>query len=355
MHDLIVVGAGPAGSQVAKEFADRGLDVTVIEQSEEIGRPLACSGHVSPDIWDFVPEENRERLEQNSITGARFHADKDSTYSFYRDETVSYVIDRVELDRVKAEQAMESGASYRLGETVMDVTERERYVKVDTDKSSYRAKMVAGCDGAFSTVRSQTGIEEPDHYYQGILCFSEEDDSGDFVDVYLEVPSFFGWRIPRGDSVEYGAAVPTGEEPSKWLEKITDRNEIDCTDHCAGAIPVGPPDRVTTDRVFLVGDSAGQTKPFTGGGIIYGMRAAEKAGETIDVFDPDSLEIYEKAWRDELGADIWLGKLIEKGYSLPRPLQKAGMWIFRGEVGVHMDRPTTLFSPEQLKSLWKRQ
>ena len=352
MEDLIIVGAGPVGSHLAQKMQEKGLEALVIERSEEIGLPLACSGHVSPDIWNFVPEGSRERLYQNEIEGADFHTDSGRKYSFYKDETVSYVIDRVELDKVKAEQAQEAGARYNMGETVREVKEKEDSVIVETDKDSYEALMVAGCDGASSTVRTESGLPEPDHFYQGILCFSDEEDSSDFVDVFLDVPDFFGWRIPRGDSVEYGAAVPRGENPQKWLDNVTERfiEEEERKNICAGAIPVGPPKKVTSERIFLVGDAAGQTKPFTGGGILYGMRAADKAVETVSVKDPSTLQDYEESWRGELLNDIRIGSLIESSYSWPDPVQRLGLKFFEGEIGVHMDRPTSLFSFSQLKS-----
>jgi len=356
MKDLIVVGAGPAGSHTAEKFASKGKDVLVLERSEEVGKPLACSGHVSPDIWSFVPEEKREELEQNRIQGARFHPDRDSTYRFYKQETVSYAIDRVKLDKVKAEAAEKAGAEISLGETVEEVKQKEAFVEVVTDKDSYRAKIVAGCDGAQSKVREEVKLPEPDHFYQGVLCFSDEEDGQDFVDVFLDVPEFFGWRIPRGDSVEYGAAVPRGEEPMKWLDRVTEGyiEKDERENICAGAIPIEPPEKTVSERVFLVGDAAGQTKPFTGGGILYGMRAADIAGEVIDLEDPVTLEDYEKEWRDELGKDIQMGKLIEKSYSFPNSVQKLGMWFFEGEIGVHMDRPTSLFSFEQVKKVFSR-
>lgn len=355
MKDLIVVGAGPVGSHLAQKMADKGLEVLVIERSDEIGRPLACSGHVSPDIWDFVPESSKERLYQNEIRGAGFHTASGREYSFYKEETVSYVIDRVELDKLKAEEAEKAGAEYRLGEAVEEVNEKEDSVKIVTESSEYTASMVAGCDGASSTVRGEVDLPEPDHFYQGILCFSDESDSSDFVDVFLEVPKFFGWKIPRGDSVEYGAAVPAGENPKKWLDHVTEDfiDEEDQENICAGAIPVGPPETVTSKRVFLVGDAAAQTKPFTGGGILYGMRAAEEAAETMDIEKPDTLNDYEAEWRSELLTEIKTGKLFENAYSWPEPIQRLGLSFFEGEIGVHMDRPSTLLSFKQFKSLFR--
>ena len=355
MEDLIIVGAGPVGSHLAEKMAEKGLEVLVIERSDEVGKPLACSGHVSPDIWDFVPESSRERLYQNEIEGANFHTGSGREYSFYKDETVSYVIDRVELDKLKAEEAQKAGAEYRLKETVLDLEEKDNHVDVKTDKGDYKALMVAGCDGASSTVRGKVGLPEPDRFYQGILCFSDEDDFSEFVDVFLEVPEFFGWRIPRGDSVEYGAAVPPGENPQKWLDNVTEKfiGEKERRNVCAGAIPIGPPEKVASERIFLVGDAAAQTKPFTGGGILYGMRAAEKAAETISVEEPKSLEEYERAWRSELLTDIRAGKLFESAYSWPEPVQRLGLRFFEGEIGVHMDRPSTLLSFDELRSLFR--
>lgn len=352
MKDIIIVGAGPVGSQLAKNFSEKGLDVLVIERSDEVGRPLACSGHVSPDIKSFLSDDEFEEIFQNEISGARFHSGG-KNYRFYRDETVSYVIDRVGLDKIKAKQAKEAGAEIKLGEAVEKVEEKEEKVVIETDKRNYEASIVAGCDGASSTVRSETDLPEPDHFYQGILCFTDEKDSSDEVDVLLDIPEFFGWRIPRGDSVEYGVGVPKGENPMQWMEKVTEKFDVekkDRRDVCAGAIPIGPAEKVSTDRVFLVGDAAGQTKPFTGGGILYGMRSADVAVEKIDPEDPD-MEAYEKAWREELGTDILLGKFIEKMYSMPGPLQRLGMKFFEGEIGVHMDRPSSLLSRKQLKAM----
>ena len=108
---------------------------------------------------------------------------------------------------------------------------------------------------------------------------------------------------------------------------------------------------MTSDRVFLVGDAAAQTKPFTGGGILYGMRCSDIASECIDVDDPSSLQMYEEEWRSELSDEIMLGRLIEKFYSLPSMVQKPALKLFQGRIGVHMDMPSTLFSLGQVKAM----
>ncbi|XVH30462.1 geranylgeranyl reductase family protein [Haloferacaceae archaeon DSL9] len=360
MYDFIVVGVGPAGARFARRAAESGYDVLALEKGE-VGTPLACSGHVSTDIWNYVPEDAKDRLFQNRVYGANFHTGGPETdpHRFYKTEEISNVIDRVELDRTLADCARDAGADVREGHTVTGVDEQTDRVVVtasvagEAGTETFEAKMVAGCDGPISRVRRAVDLPEPDEKLHGVLAFSEEVDHGDHVDVHLTVPRFFAWRIPRGDAgVEYGLAAPPGAEVNEMFDALTAAYDIETNHFCSGAIPIGPPERVTTDRVFLVGDAAAQTKPFTGGGILYGMTAADCAARHVQPDRPASLDIYETAWRDALETEIKLGALVRRAYSLPEAVQALGLRTFSGEIGVHMDRPTSFFSKEHLRRLF---
>ncbi|PSP86329.1 electron transfer flavoprotein [Halobacteriales archaeon QS_1_68_17] len=360
MRDFIVVGAGPAGSRVARRAAGAGHDVLAFEQGT-VGEPLACSGHVSTDLWEFTPPGARKRLLQNRIRGARFHVGGPGTdgHPFYKREVVSNVIDRVGLDRELAAAARDAGADLREHHTVVDVAEDDGGVTVTArgpdGTDTYRARMVAGCDGPRSRVRSELGLPEPGELLHGVLGFDDDPDAADFVDVHLTVPRFFAWRIPRGDAgVEYGLATPPGDDVRAQFEQFTDDYGVETDRRCSGLIPIGPPARVTGDRGFLLGDAAAQTKPFTGGGILYGMTAADCAARTIDPADPATLADYERAWRDELRTEIRLGRAVRVCYSLPEPVQRAGLAALSGEIGVHMDRPTTVFSADHIRAMLSR-
>ena len=357
MYDFVVVGVGPAGARFARRAAAVGYDVLALEKGE-VGTPLACSGHLSTDIWEFVPDEAEERLFQNRVYGADFHVGGPGSgaYRFYKNEEVSNVVDRVELDRTLAAAARDAGADVREGHTVTGIDEREDRVVVTAsvggDVERFEAKMVAGCDGPVSRVRRTLDLPEPGEKLHGVLAFSNETDFGDYVDVHLTVPRFFAWRIPRGDDgVEYGLAAPPGAAVTDMFDALTETYDVETERFCSGAIPVGPPERVTSRRAFLIGDAAAQTKPFTGGGIVYGMTAADCAARTIDPDYPPSLSRYERAWRDELETEIRLGALVRRAYSLPESVQRTGLGAFAGEIGVHMDRPSSVFSADQLRAM----
>lgn len=356
MHEFAVVGAGPAGSRFARQAAARGADVVVFEQGR-VGEPLACSGHVSVDIWPYVPDDARPRLTQNEITGARFHTrgPGSDAYRFYKDRPVSNVIDRVGLDRTLAGAAREAGADVRERHTVLAVTEHRDHVALEVrgpdGVETHRARMVAGCDGPTSRVREAVGLPEPEEFVHGVLGFDGSPDDGTLVDVHLTPPTFFAWRIPRGAAgVEYGLAAPPGESVARF-DAFLDGYGVETDRRFSGLIPIGPPETVSARRTVLIGDAAGQTKPFTGGGIRYGLRAADHAARTLDPQDPTTTEAYERAWREDLSTEIRLGKLLRACYSLPEPIQRLGLSAFEGKIGVHMDRPSTLLSSDQLRAL----
>ena len=364
MYDFVVVGVGPAGARVARQSAEAGYDVLALEKGQ-IGEPLACSGHVSTDIWSFTGASARDELLQNEVYGARFHVRGPHDYEtrsgvdshpFYKESVVSNVIDRVGLDRHLADLAREAGADVRERHTVTDVRERHDRVVVTANgpdgTETFETKLVAGCDGPRSRVRETLSIPEPDELLHGVLAFSDEVDDGDFVDVHLTAPTFFAWRIPRGEAgVEYGLAAPPGEQVGAHFDDLIDGYDVEVSHRCSGVIPIGPPERVTSRRGFLVGDAAAQTKPFTGGGILYGMTCADHAIAQIDPDRPATLEAYERAWREDLERDIRLGHWLRRAYSLPEPVKRVGLAATSGEIGVHMDRPTSALSLEQVRAM----
>jgi len=266
--DICVVGAGPVGLVLAERLARAGVRVTVLEQRKKIYRKV-CSGLVSANT---VRKYNLKTVAENVVHGARLHAGN-ITISIER-KKVAYVFDRYVLDKYLCERAESSGAEICFGKRFSGANGRD-------------ADVFVGADGFASTVRSEIGLPMPRYVMGAIGVVKGKFDN--YVDVYLDhnlAPGFFAWVIPRSDNVaEIGIGID-----SKYSSEVLSRLRTFAM-RCgfksfsvlgARPIPVDfPMGRVVYGRTALVGDAAVQTKATTGGGITYGLLAADALGGSI--------------------------------------------------------------------------
>jgi len=337
MYDLIVSGAGPVGSFLAWGFSRNGYKVLVLEEHKEIGEPLACSGLISKRLWNFIPFN--KKIIEKKIDGARVHVGE-KTHVFKSDQAM--VINRTALDRYIANLAKKAGAKYFLGSRVINFFEGNDvsvYVKTNGKIKNIKTKLLAGCDGPLSTVRKNIGLKNP-KYLHGIFTYVKG--KGDsFVDLYFkEFPGFFAWRIPRGAHIEYGIASAT--RAKIHFNKFLKKHNVKPGKIFSGLIPYGLLPRVSSQRVFLCGDAASQVKPYSGGGVVYGLTAADIASKTIDPNNPNTKK-YEKEWRKKLGKEIKTGLWIKRFYSLPSPFLNMALNKISKKRNLNMDKPSSIF------------
>ncbi len=256
---VAIIGCGAVGAYLAWRLSEK-HKVTIFEQKSRLGK-TACSGLISSRIWDFIPENNS--LVQNKITSATIHfKNKDSKIIF---EPPLLALDRPALDRYLAELALKKGAKLVLE-------------KIQSFPKGY--DRIIGCDGALSAVREQLKLPKPD-FRLGIKCQLETEDSSSEVEIW-PVKKGFAWRIPRGRTVEYGLLAPISRAKEEFLHFCIKQNIKPTKTHSA-IVPSGlivPAD----DKITLCGDSIGLTKPWSGGGVIWGLTAAEILMRTFPDF-----------------------------------------------------------------------
>jgi flavin-dependent dehydrogenase len=160
----------------------------------------------------------------------------------------------------------------------------------------------------------------------------------DFVHVFVGrklAPEWFGWIIPTGEGrvrVGIGCNVGNGARPVDLYRRLASEHEglfrnIQPCRFYGGTIPLQFAPKSYADNVLLVGDAAGQVKPFSGGGIYTGLVAARHAAKTIrhaferDDLSAKSLAPYEKRWKREIGREL----------DRSRHLRNAGLALRDGE------------------------
>lgn len=327
MYDVIVVGAGPVGCRVASLLADS-CEVLLIEEHKQIGLPAKCAGLVSWRIKKLVSLP--EGLILNEITTAKFLSPS-GKYFKLSSKRPMYAIDRVGLDKLLFRQALDAGISIKT-EWFMKFELRHDFLEVYTNKQKYKAKLLIGADGALSRVAEVAGLRQPANSFYGLQATCLGSFEKNTVELWFGsriAPSFFGWVVPLNEQIAR-VGLATNENPkhhfAKFLKLRVGRVVEPDT---AGMIRVGLMKRTVSDRLMLVGDAACQVKPFSGGGIVYGLTCAELSALAARLALKE--EEYSKVFLKREYEDRWkteVGKAIKRGLSYRRILYAfSDTWI----------------------------
>lgn len=326
-YDVVVVGAGPAGSMAAKYAAKAGVRVLMIEEHETIGLPVQCAGLISTRAFEGC---ELETLNKHAIRGAHIHAPSGRVLRVDGKRTMAYVVDRSELDRAMALEALKSGVA-SLVKTRFSGLRREGTKLLVTAIShgepiEIQTSVLIGADGLQSTVGRLAGLDR----VQSVLTCAQAEVytdivNPDFVELYVGqdvAPSFFAWAIPtQWGTVRIGlcSSERSMELLNSLIGRISPRSAASLVRFSAGAIPIGPPACTVTDGILIVGDAAGQVKPTSGGGIYPGTLCAKiagtVAGQAVTQGDTSksALKEYDRQWRSEVGRELVTGLRIRDG------------------------------------------
>lgn len=327
--DVAVVGAGPAGSRTAQLLAAAGMDVAVLEEHREVGRPVACAGLLSNRVFQCLGEEIAVL---NRANGARIHAPSGHVMKIDAGQPKAVMVDRAAFDQALAKKAVDGGAIIRMEQRVMDVSAKASgcvlqvrdLALAGTTREEIRSRVVVGADGPSSIVRRSVGIQRPRRKLTGfqIAFASSQPIDTDLVDLYAGhdvAPGFFAWVVPHGphSGLVGLAQEPGGMSPKDRLELLmkspTFRDsfpDVRPVAAFAGTIPIDPLHRPVTDGAVLVGDAAAQAKAVSGGGVFPALVAAKHASDAIvaalENGEPTtrSLSAYPKAFDKEVGAEL---------------------------------------------------
>ena len=249
---IAIIGGGITGLYLSWKLSKTGFKVTVFEKKKEIGKE-ACSGLFSKRILEFIPES--KRIVQNEIKFVLIHFPKKTiTINFSKS---FLVINHSLLDKLVADLAKKEGVEIILNHPVDSIPQF-------FDK-------VIGCDGPRSVIRKKLNLPEL-NYRLGILGFISEENSSDFVETW-PVKNGFIWKIPRGQKTEYGI-ISDPKKAKTLFQDFLKKHNLKIEDQKTGLIPFGfsiP----SNSSVTLCGDASGLTKPWSGGGVIWGLNAAD--------------------------------------------------------------------------------
>lgn len=280
---IAIIGCGITGAYLAWKLSEKGHEVTIFEKRNTIGK-IICSGLISERLWEFVPL--KESLIENKIDYAIVHFHKKASTLKFKQQM--HVMSHVDLDKYVAGLAQKAGTKILYNQNI--------------EKLPEGFDRIIGTDGALSITRKLLGLKDP-YFRQGLQFFVDEKNSNNFVDTW-PVKCGFIWKIPRGKIVEYGIMADP-KTAKKQLDEFCKQQNLEVKNLQAWLIPLGLITSNNSKVALCGGDACGNTKPWSGGGVIWSLAAANILLKHFPDF-----EKYNSEMDSFFGSTIWKTKLI---------------------------------------------
>jgi electron-transferring-flavoprotein dehydrogenase len=307
--DVVVVGAGTAGTYAAATVAAAGYDVTVLDRkSESAAGHIACGDALkgAADFPEAIPKSSFESAITNTVVDhGRFEIPQENTALDIPVPGELAVIDRLAFGKSLIDSMERAGATIEYDTVVQDVQqENGRVTGVDAardgEPTTYEAPIVIDAAGALSLLQDRADFGEATfdqnvNYRQFTSAYRE------IVEVEEPVPwedalvfkptdraEGYLWYFPRTPTeINVGLGFQMTAEPMELVralrEDLQSRPEFEgatVTDKLGAAIPTRRPyDSAVAPGYMAVGDAAGHVNPTTGGGIAGAAYAGAYAGE----------------------------------------------------------------------------
>jgi geranylgeranyl reductase family protein len=329
-YDVLIIGAGPAGSHAACKLARLGYKVAVLEKHQGIGDNVCCTGIISrrcAQIFDIAGDCILE-----ASNSAKLFAPSGEFIRVSKDEVQAYILDRAAFDLSLAQKAQDRGAEYFLSTCAKDISIRDREVEVVVnqrgEKLTFRGKVAIIANGFASKLPQKLGLGQITDFIIGAQTEVETNGISE-VEVHFSqriARGFFAWLVPISQ-YRARAGLLSREDPGdclrRFLAQLVAQGKISLAEYRAtyDGIPLRPLPRTYGKRVLVVGDAAGQVKPTTGGGIYYGLLCADMAAEIIhkafgrNDFSKKQLAQYERLWKEKLGRELQIGYFARRLYN----------------------------------------
>ncbi len=347
MHDVVVIGAGPAGATAARYLSKMGFDICLIDK-DEFPRDKPCGGGFSRSIlneFPYLKPRAAEFIKGIARVGVVHSPNREITIEGRVDMAVAL---RTDFDNVLFEEAVNCGSLPVTGTRVKTVAIKNDYIQAEvTGGKSIKGRVMVGADGVTSLVARQTGLNPRWSSSSITACRVCEvpAKNEDIIDRYTEDLKYhffanldgkpgYGWLFPKKETINVGLgfvgkhAMGLPRVFDSFVRYLKRRNLLhrnsDVSNAKGALVPTaGTIQKTVTDRCILLGDSAGQVSPLTGGGIVYAMRAARYAGSVIsNALETDStnaatLQKYQRLCQSDFGDEFKNQLLVQRIFTGP--------------------------------------
>lgn len=339
--DVIIVGAGPAGSVAAINLSEAGYHVIVVEKNG-ISRNKVCGGGITPRVLTRFPYLKND-VEATTISKTSEVCLYSPSLNIIRSPADCLMVERAEFDAMLTEKCRASGAMVVSSSKVVKMKiDMEAAQVLLEDGSSLTARAIIGADGINSLTARSTRLRRKTSRSSTAVCLvrevaEEPDEVMRQKTMYIFYDygrsSGYGWVFPKKRCINVGIGVLAHDRiniKDLWknfvaeLKKKAIISDAFVHDQFESAIlPAnGPLPKTYSDGVLLCGDAGGFVNSFTGEGIYYAMVSGEIAASVLaealkkNELSEKTMMNYQRLWKSEIGTEL------ERAFQISRVVLK---------------------------------
>ncbi|MCU0578022.1 MAG: NAD(P)/FAD-dependent oxidoreductase [Desulfobacterota bacterium] len=305
--DVLVVGAGPAGSLAARTAACRGVTVLLAERRQQVGVPVRCAEFVPLPVRKYIDLTDPALVAQGVKAMRTFIAGAPGRESLFP----GAMIRRERFDQELARQAAAAGAKLRTGLQVYGRTPEGVRARAAGREVFIRCRVIVGADGPSSQVGRWMG-QNPGPCLAAAQVSCELTAPLDHTRVYFQPDIFggYGWVFPKGGRANVGVGLTAGRSRDVgkslagfWRQRLEEGLvQGPARPAGGGLVPVGGLRDLWQGDMILAGDAAGTCQPISGAGVGNALISGELAGAAAAAAVRQGSRAPLEGYREELRA-----------------------------------------------------
>ena len=304
MHDVIIIGAGVAGSSAAYHLVNAGLKVLVLEKAK-LPRYKTCGGGVIKRAAGLLPFSIDSVIERSLVRADIFDQENNLHFRVEKNYPAILMVMRADFDNLILSKAAEKGAVVMDNSEVIAVDNFSDSVQIKTKKETFRSKFIIAADGATGISAKSVGVRNETVNVAALEVEATVEQS--IFDMYKDsarvdyglIPFGYAWVFPKKKHLSIGAAFmkKTSHSLHKWLDKYFEilgirEKDILVKEKHGYLIPLlSNKGTCCSGRVLFAGDALGLANPITAEGISYAIESGQLAAASLieGGYEPDSV------------------------------------------------------------------
>jgi len=298
-YDVVIIGAGPAGSYLAYKLKNQGLDVLILEK-QKFPRYKVCAGGLSKKAYDILFSENKdiENIVEKTVSKGLYVLDNRFIITEPSKELI-YMTYRSQLDNFLVKMAADSKTVYfKDNVSIKKINERENSITYVKNNKEYciNYTLLVGAWGTNIKLNKLVDLVPFERFsvsssWEGSpgKKFSEYFDEYALTQIMQKYPGFVGYIFPKSEKITAGLFTSLNPSPyilqKMWKEFVRFWGLDDRIKPRYAWIPIRDFKKpIAKNNIMLVGDAAGLADPFTGEGIYYAFVNSGLASKHIQNF-----------------------------------------------------------------------